>query len=743
LIRIQRNDAQGGKPTRRLIPTKISSAKKLNGSHPIKQIDSAAIAKDWLSLGILPVPLAKRSKKPVGGKGWNKMRVTEDAIERFFYRGYNVGGLWGEPSGWVVDIDLDTEEACLAARRMLPETFIYGRKSAPGSHYLYRCEGINTRKFQTPEIGTIAEIRSTGTQSVLPPSIHPSSEPYEIYHDTAFKRIPRSRLELLIRHVSAAALAAICWPTKGSRHDFLVALSGALCWNGWDSKEILHFTSATLDAAASDGEDRTKHERTISNVLKNFKEGNKIPGWPALSQWISGDNLRCLREWIGGKKSEEEMPPDEGDEPGDDAFRIDPRLLQVPGLVGEISTWASKRSFSNQPLFNLAAGLSTVALCSRNNYIVDYWDTPLQPYFLLIAPTASGKESAMDSVFLAARRVGLGENVFKGFQSYHAMLDTLANPPSAALMLWDECARKLKSAARSTGGQDYAIVTHLLEMYGKGASSIPGLPARKNAIKSIDYPFFSVLAAAQPGHLLEALTEAELQLGLVNRFILLDAGEKMPRMNEARDHIFPSRIEDKLLAFKAIKRPHADLPFRRIRFESTKVWGQFNDFYLKCRESAASGGTSEIWGRANQNALIVAGIVAVGINAEKPMITEEIATWATRFLTWTSESWVRRVEQSSARNSTERGSKFIERIITHVREHQSRARSPVEHALVKRGLLPKSMLMRLSRYIRGRELDEILTNLILGDLIATGDIDGKTCYWPKRIKNIKKLEKTT
>lgn len=741
MTKSQRHGVQVGEPARRLVPTKISNARKLNGSGKLLQLDSAAIAKDWLSLGILPVPLARGSKKPIGGKGWNKMRVKEESIDRFFYRGYNVGGLWGEPSGWVIDVDLDTEEACLAARKLLPETFIYGRKSAPGSHYLYRCEGISTKKFQTPEIGTIAEIRSTGTQSVLPPSIHPSKEVYEIFHDTEFKRIPRSRLELLMRHVSAAALAAITWPTRGSRHDFLVALSGALCWNGWGRDEILTFTGATLDAAESSGEDRIKHERTINNVLKNFKEGNKIPGWPALSQWISGDNLRCLREWLGGKKAEDETPPDISttiENEDDDRFKIDPVLLEVPGLVGEVAGWAAKRSFSNQPLFNLAAGLTTVALCSRNNYIVDYWDTPLQPYFLLIAPTASGKESAMDSVFLAARRVGLGDNVFKGFQSYHAMLDTLANPPSAALMLWDECARKLKSAARSTGGQDYAIVTHLLEMYGKGASSIPGLPARKNAIKSIDFPFFSVLAAAQPGHLLEALTEAELQLGLVNRFILLDAGEKMPRMNEARDHIFPSKIEDQLLKFKALKRPHAELPFRRIRFESAKVWGQFNDFYLRCRESAAVGGTSEIWGRANQNALIVAGIVAVGINPEKPMITAELATWATKFLTWTSEAWVRRVEQSSARNSTERSSKYVERLITHARTFRSRARGVLEQNLVKQGLMPKSLISRMSRYLRGRELDETLTTLILGDLIVTGEVEGRVCYWPKRSKKLSK-----
>lgn len=660
------------------------------------------------------------------------MHVEQKSIEQFFYRGYNVGGLWGEPSGWIVDVDLDTEEACLAAPTYLPETFIYGRKSAPGSHYLYRCEGIETKKFLTKEIGMIAEIRSTGSQSVLPPSIHPSGETYDVYHDTDFKRIPRAKLDLLLRKISAAALIAISWPTRGSRHDLLVALTGALCWSGWDAEEVLTFTKAMLNATRSDGDDREKHERTINNVLKNFKEGNHTQGWPTLSQWLSGDHLKILRGWLGSKR-EDDTPPDKTDGP-EDLNPVDPSLLDVPGLVGDVANWAKKRSFRYQPLFNLATGLSTVALCSRNNYIVDYWDTPLQPYFLLIAPTAAGKESAMDSVFQVARRVGLGDNVIKGFQSYHAMLDTLATPPSTAMMLWDECARKLKSAARSTGGPDYAIVTHLLEMYGKGASSVPGLPARKNAIKAIDYPFFSVMAAAQPLHLLEALTEAELQLGLVNRFILLDAGEKKPKSNTERDNIFPSRIEEQLLKFKALKRPQKELPFRKIGFESARVLGIFKDFDEKCSDSAAEGGSSEIWGRANQNALICAGIVAIGVSQERPIITAEIADWATRFLTWTSDQWVRRVDQSSARNATERSSKFLERLITHTKEHIGRARGGPERKLVARGLLPKSMLLRMSRYLRGRELDETLTTLILGDLIATGEVDGRVCYWPKRGK---------
>ena len=151
----------------------------LKGKVPSRKIDSVKVARSWLDLGIQPVPIKRRSKKPKDGKGWNKLQVTNDTIPQFFHRGDNVGGLWGKPSGWIVDVDLDWDEAALAAPRLFPETFVYGRRTRPGTHYLYRVEGVAGSKRYDSGQGdsakrtVISEIRATGAQSVLPPSIHP------------------------------------------------------------------------------------------------------------------------------------------------------------------------------------------------------------------------------------------------------------------------------------------------------------------------------------------------------------------------------------------------------------------------------------------------------------------------------------------------------------------------------------------------------------------------------------------
>lgn len=700
-------------------------------------VDSVKIAKHWLSLGVQPVPLAKQSKRPKGeaqggnAKGWTKLRVTSQTVEQFFQPGDNVGALWGEPSNWLVDIDLDSEEARVAAVKLLPETFVYGRKSSPYSHYIYRCSGITTQKFQTKAIGTLVEIRSTGAQTALPLSIHPEGERYRVDNDVDFAQISRTELTRRVKLVAAAAVAGYYYPDKSARHDYIVALTGSLLWNGWIDSQVLEFMNAVLFVAGDKETQREDREYEIKNVISHFKAGDKIPGWPTLSQHMPGPELQALKKMLGLEKGADnsETPPE--DIAIVEEVKIKPELLQVPGLVGEIANWAASKSFVQQPLFDIAVGLVSVAMASKNKYLVDHWETPLQPYILTLAPTASGKDSAMTSIFEVMKKLSMDGCVFQGFQSYHAMLDRLSEPPNCAVWLWDEAARKLRSACRSQGSQDFQILTYLLSLYGKASTSIAGMPGRKASIKAVEHPYLTVVAAAQPAQLVEAITESDVSLGLVNRFILLDAGEKLPRSNIERVNIFPSRIEDALKDYDKIKRPNGT-DFVRVSFETNEAYRIFQDFNEYCRENSVKGGGWEMWGRSNQNALICAGLVAVGINPKRPKITERIANWAVQFITWCSERWSTRVEQSSSRSVVEAHSKYIQRMITTAKHLRHRAAGrPAELALVDRGLMPRSLLIRLSRHIRGKDLDDVISQLIVADIIAAGEVQDNECYWIK------------
>lgn len=128
---------------------------------------------------VIPVPF--RSKKPTI-KGWPQLRIETSDLPHYFNGSpSNIGVLLGEPSGWLVDVDLDHALCIELAVEFLPRTtLVFGRESKRRSHLLFRTTSpVATLKRRSKSAGMLVELRSTGTQTVIPPSIHESGEPIE------------------------------------------------------------------------------------------------------------------------------------------------------------------------------------------------------------------------------------------------------------------------------------------------------------------------------------------------------------------------------------------------------------------------------------------------------------------------------------------------------------------------------------------------------------------------------------
>jgi hypothetical protein len=188
----------------------------------------------YSSLGFSVIPVPGGSKHP-GREKWQEERHTEADIPRVFNGDVNIGLQNGQPSGHVVDVDLDTPEAIAAAHFFLPPTgATYGRPGKQHSHRLYRVAGVvKTQQFKgkPPDAKSatmIMELRSTGTQSLLPPSRHPSGEVYEWEGNGDPAEIEPEALLKAVRATAAAALIGMYWPDPGSgvRHDCALALAG-------------------------------------------------------------------------------------------------------------------------------------------------------------------------------------------------------------------------------------------------------------------------------------------------------------------------------------------------------------------------------------------------------------------------------------------------------------------------------------------------------------------------------------
>src|SRR2546422_6374111 len=117
-------------------------------------------AREYLSRGWQPIPVPHRSKKPAL-KGWPDLRLTAADLARHFNgQPSNLGILLGEPSGGLVDADLDCAEALHLAPAFLPPTgSCFGRTSKRRSHWLY---------VVTTAVGTEKFIDSDGDTTFVP-----------------------------------------------------------------------------------------------------------------------------------------------------------------------------------------------------------------------------------------------------------------------------------------------------------------------------------------------------------------------------------------------------------------------------------------------------------------------------------------------------------------------------------------------------------------------------------------------
>ena len=146
-------------------------------------------ARAYVARGWNPLPLPYKSKIPTD-TGWQQRVIREPDLPRYFNgRPQNVGVVLGPSSAGLTDLDLDCREAIAIAPYVLPKTgAIFGRHSAPASHWLYY-SSLSSRldkatiqfrdPMKPPDEAMLLEVRvggEKGAQTVFPGSVHETDE---------------------------------------------------------------------------------------------------------------------------------------------------------------------------------------------------------------------------------------------------------------------------------------------------------------------------------------------------------------------------------------------------------------------------------------------------------------------------------------------------------------------------------------------------------------------------------------
>jgi hypothetical protein len=261
--------------------------------------------------GAAVIPVPDGEKNP-GRPGWEALRITEEEIPDNWTNGQNVGVLCGEPSGWRVDVDLDSDEAVKIAFRFLPTTLTSGRKSRPHSHCWYVAPGAESADWKDERGKKLVELRSTGRQTLVAPSTHPDGDEY-VWHSEAgltMAEVSADELRESCRELATAALTARHVPPEGSRHDYALALSGFVLRDGrMETGLALKVLKAAWHAAGADSREALRDlEGIVSDTAENLEAGEPVVGGPTLEEYAPGI-VRLLCKWWGWSKQDPQPEP--------------------------------------------------------------------------------------------------------------------------------------------------------------------------------------------------------------------------------------------------------------------------------------------------------------------------------------------------------------------------------------------------------------------------------------------------
>lgn len=742
---------------------KISKSESKAKKHQkqIDQVDGIEIATYHKNeYGMAPCLLHPGKKKP-REKGWPKLSYTAKEIEQDFNSGHNVGIMLGRPSNGIIDFDIDTDDALRPAEYYLPEdTFIYGREGREGSHYLFRIvnnEAPNKATYKHKiKDETLLEFRSTGGQSVLPGSYaidkHGVGFWYSVENDVEPLELTLAQAEHYAKGLCLLTVLVREYPTH-ERHDYCCAIAGVLALNGWTGEELEEWFGAFFGLIA-DLDEEVKSDRmgAVKNTIKSAMEDGQVFGWPTLEPYLpDGATRAACAKWIGvGEKpkvTEVDDDPQEiktidelealsakarvlGDDREimtipDDIFE---ELATYP-LIKGIMDYTLASSYRPNPTVALSVALTCVATLSQNSFLVEHFNTPLSPYFLLLGATSTGKDSvekAVNDICDAARLPDDG--IHRPPQSSNALWQRLNASPHLTV-IHDELSTYLEVNKRNAIAQ--GIFNTYTDLFAKGDSIIKPQEGMKATIQKVNNPFFIFYGIGQPEIFVQSIQKNHLTSGLLNRFILFDLGSSKSERRHRDEAILrePSRkLQGKLRTFcrDAQNNFMKDKEFIPFTKGARQVFYDFEDW---CSEQGEEGELiQQLYARGAQLALMIAGILALAKDHESPIISKRVMVLATKILKVSMYNADIRFVENVADNDFEALNNRIKKILrSPIKFSTRKSLTNTQRTHLKRGVVSRSALARLiGGSITVRQLDMALETLLEAEHIRACEMSTKT-----------------
>ncbi len=647
-------------------------------------------AREYVRRGwrVVPIPFKQKGAKI---DDWGKMALTEVELPAYFDQPANIGLILGEPSGWLVDVDLDCPEAIEIAEQYLPPTpAVTGRPSKPRSHYWYYAPGAVTARHADPVTRKmVAEFRSTGVQTVVGPSIHPDDrEPYEILTAepaTVSAPMLAACVEALAKRVIelrygtlSAKPEPVRVPDATSRVELPVDLE----------RRALAYLAKLPPAISGQG----GHPATYAAATA-LVHGFGLDPELALSLLMDHYNPRCQPEWTekelrhkvedaaskphtrphGWLRDQEREPVPEDTSvdisalvglangvtkptlpiavPSDiespisaDPGPVPDNLLHVPGFVEDVMEYSLRSvKYPNRPLAFVGAIALLGALTGRK--VTEPGNVRTNVQILALANSGVGKDGPRKVNANVLLHAGEARKLGGKSSSGEGIEDRLIRHP-IVLKQDDEIDTLFENMRDNKEARYRNQFSILLELFGEAGA---WRPIRDKAGKEsglIYQPHLVLFGTTTPSEFYASLSGKMLNKGLLARMITIEAGERSPRNNSAVWSDPPDDIVAVAKAWSEFHPPNWGNLSDQSSSNAPPFVAPFTDeahkaivaFSAECDAAyhrafkAGNEPVMAIWARAVEKATQLSLLYACSLHGTSPIIELPAVTWARMFI---------------------------------------------------------------------------------------------------------------
>lgn len=359
-------------------------------------------------------------------------------------------------------------------------------------------------------------------------------------------------------------------------------------------------------------------------TLDNFQEPSVQHGKVVAESLIAACNAAQAEIGINPSLTDDDLP-----------------MRWPAGDAGHIAAALYRASYLPQQEVAIVATLALLSGIAGRAYRTPTGAT-LSQYYLLVAPTGSGKDAIHKLIPQVLRSVGIAQAdrfaVSERFVSAPALHRRILEQPGF-LALHPEFGKRLVtiSSPRAQGGHDQQFGDKLTEAYEKEYMEGIYRSNPDDCVAGVEWPALSFLGETTPHTFYRALTIEMMEDGFYSRFLTVLVTSERPVSNRrASLDLFGNAWESlHPLISKAIEINDTP-PFKPIEvgYVNASAWTHLDNFEEECRQRINHANKGEdafgaaVWNRAHLKALKISSLLAVADNCEEPRISRQHAAWA-------------------------------------------------------------------------------------------------------------------